>query len=849
MKKKRQKTPLVHLTGKLARVMNPHLAQQRYMWGALVLLLATTVYWSLLGANLHSTNADQLIDGYLFADKQSFGGAQFPGAHSMLVKWPIFWMVGALGANGWPLVGATVVVSVGTISGLAWLLSRIERRPFVLGTWFLALASVLLLVPLQPYNGGILPVQLAMLTTRNIEYILYIAGVVLILRAHNWRTPRFAAGVGLLGLLAASDKLFIGLGLGGAILMTAYGWLRHDRTITRTSYRLIMANGLVTVIAFGVQAGLTLAGLITKTSGADASPYPLVQTPRELLFGMYYAATGVLTNFGANPSFDALVMRDTVSVGLRRLLTVTGSGYIINGLLLIGIVSGVLHIVSRTPKQRSKKTTRYPVATLLSLMLVCSALVATALFVVTKHYHVVDARYLTIWLFAGFIAAATTVRTMKIKRDKTSIIGVVLLIALPLSAWGSWQVFSAQHAAYTTVTQRDLAVIRTLDEQKIDILVGDYWRVVPIRAASKRPLTVVPLGDCTNFRDTLTSTSWQKGLSHKPVAYLLSLEKSLTDFPACDQASVVARFGSPSRTITVAGDTEKPSELILLYENGFYHSVKPPTIAPLDSKPPYTCGAKSVMQIVAHPDDDLLFFNPDMLHEIRAKNCVQTIFLTAGDSGNGPDYWRERQDGIRAAYSQMLGAGPDWKNDLNFRFKSGQKLQLSTPPDNPYVTLAFLNLPDGSPRGSGFDFSAHQSLQKLLNGEIERIKTINSDDAYTSAELLHALDELFTYYKPTEVRTFAIAEPDHSDHQATGHFVRAAWEQSTAQGQTTAQLQTYLGYPIYEYDENVSGDDLTDKEAAFYSYGNHDHATCNQNETCMLQTVYGTYLKRQYRIE
>ena len=59
------------------------------------------------------------------------------------------------------------------------------------------------------------------------------------------------------------------------------------------------------------------------------------------------------------------------------------------------------------------------------------------------------------------------------------------------------------------------------------------------------------------------------------------------------------------------------------------------------------CGT-SVMVVVAHQDDSLLFLSPDVLHDIQSGACVTTVYLTAGD-GSGAYLTREhrRERGIR----------------------------------------------------------------------------------------------------------------------------------------------------------------------------------------------------------
>ncbi|MFJ7207418.1 PIG-L family deacetylase, partial [Streptomyces sp. NPDC098789] len=87
------------------------------------------------------------------------------------------------------------------------------------------------------------------------------------------------------------------------------------------------------------------------------------------------------------------------------------------------------------------------------------------------------------------------------------------------------------------------------------------------------------------------------------------------------------------------------------------------------SVPPSTT-AGSVLQIVAHPDDDLFFMNPDLSRSLLSGRKVTTTYLTSGEADGkneavGPSfndpaqpadrahYAEARQNGIRSAYAQM----------------------------------------------------------------------------------------------------------------------------------------------------------------------------------------------------
>src|SRR5258705_4526894 len=59
------------------------------------------------------------------------------------------------------------------------------------------------------------------------------------------------------------------------------------------------------------------------------------------------------------------------------------------------------------------------------------------------------------------------------------------------------------------------------------------------------------------------------------------------------------------------------------------------------ASPPLGCSA-SEMYFVAHEDDSLLFQSPALLRDIQSGHCVQSVFLTAGDAGEGQSYWGAR---------------------------------------------------------------------------------------------------------------------------------------------------------------------------------------------------------------
>ena len=68
-----------------------------------------------------------------------------------------------------------------------------------------------------------------------------------------------------------------------------------------------------------------------------------------------------------------------------------------------------------------------------------------------------------------------------------------------------------------------------------------------------------------------------------------------------------------------------------------------------------TCPGGRTMVIVAHQDDDIIFFGTDVIADLKANRCVRTIFVTAGNAGGTNGYWGSREIGAVRAHAKMLG--------------------------------------------------------------------------------------------------------------------------------------------------------------------------------------------------
>ncbi|MBC7546796.1 PIG-L family deacetylase [Candidatus Saccharibacteria bacterium] len=848
--------PPIVLPPVLVRITAHRSFKNGYALLSVVLLSMVAAFVGYQGALVQQSNADQIVNPYLFENSHVMHGAQYPSQHTFLLKWPLFFIIHLFHSSNASYRAMTVAVMLVTIGSMALLLRRIERRPLVFGTLCLALASTLLLIPAQPYVGGILPTNMAMVATRNIEYIVFILSIVLLTWPERKQFWRYAAGATLLGLLIVSDQLFLSLSIGASLVALIAYAVRN-----RTAYIAATARWFGGSILAALLSGLIIVGLkSTHVVGivTVAAPFGLVTNLKTVLVGIIYAIAGLFTNFGANPAYDATQITQVPSAVLHRLLSVGGPAYVVNISILLACNYAVGQILLRAFLAKSPKA-KPPKAVFLAAMLAWTALASIALYVVSNHYYAVDSRYMTIIWFAGFICLAVMLRSKRLLANRVLVCGVILMGSIGIGVYVASQTSQSQQAAYQQINSRNHRIIQVLTSRKMPVLVGDYWRVLPIRQQSRRPVTIQPLATCTQLRTVLVSQVWRQNIDTKPFAYLLSLDKSLTDFPQCSITQVVTAYGTPNESVLIAGTLSKPTELLLFFDK----SKKPNATEPIDTAtilpiaasalPGTDCRNATTMNFVAHEDDDILFMNPDITVDLQSGRCVRTVYVTAGDSGYGAAYLASREQGSQAAYATLLHSQNDWLQRI-VRLPRGEYVRVSTLKDHPEVSLIFMRLPDGGLDGGGFAKTKHQSLNRLETGRIANISSVDQQSGYTKSGLESALAEIMALYNPAEIRTQSSAQGnilrDHSDHGSVGRFVTLAhdvYQQQIFDNLVSIPITYYVGYPIRESPTNVDGPLYTEKLAAFLAYAQYDAGVCQTVEACNNTPTYGSYLQRQYQ--
>jgi len=268
------------------------------------------------------------------------------------------------------------------------------------------------------------------------------------------------------------------------------------------------------------------------------------------------------------------------------------------------------------------------------------------------------------------------------------------------------------------------------------------------------------------------------------------------------------------------------------------------------------CTGRTILQVVAHADDDLAFINPDVQTAIAAGKCIRTVYLTAADHGWGIEYVEEREAGIRAAYSEMLGVDMSTWQSRTVVLSTGEHIQVyDSPGEIPTAVAIFLRLPDGDLDGQGFETTNYSSLKKLLADPRLEMNTLDNKTSYTRQSLIKVLARFIAIYQPIEVRTLGDSEVDivgdHSDHIATGELTTVALKQyrRVYHDTTKIPLTKYIGYPIAGRQPNLPPAVEERKANVFFTYAQYDYNVCKTMEQCQASgSSYAKYVSRRYTL-
>jgi LmbE family N-acetylglucosaminyl deacetylase len=282
-------------------------------------------------------------------------------------------------------------------------------------------------------------------------------------------------------------------------------------------------------------------------------------------------------------------------------------------------------------------------------------------------------------------------------------------------------------------------------------------------------------------------------------------------------------------------------------------------------RPSQLVGRVAFLQVVAHPDDDLYFMNPDIADSVRTGGEVTTVVLTAAEAGGGAAFAAARQHGLRSAYARMAGAADDapWRRSV--LVTRGGEAELCELEADARIRLVFLDISMGAYTGFTPDDQNHTLLAALFRGtETTRPVLQPSESAitggvYTRDQLVGTLTDLMDRFLPTVVRTMdpdperrgigpqerawltdSGVHTDNEDHTATAWFTYAALADHRARrGPSAVRLDSYVGYGNARWKHNLGGSSAREKLALLAVYGWADRRKCGDPVGCGDQTVAG----------
>ncbi|MEV5510431.1 PIG-L family deacetylase [Streptomyces orinoci] len=282
-------------------------------------------------------------------------------------------------------------------------------------------------------------------------------------------------------------------------------------------------------------------------------------------------------------------------------------------------------------------------------------------------------------------------------------------------------------------------------------------------------------------------------------------------------------------------------------------------------------GSPLLLQVMAHPDDDLFFMNPDASHIVQAGVPVVSVYVTAGEAvgqnwikgmpkppkHDKAAYSSSRHQGLRQAYAEMIGKD---------RFASWNKSVLDLPGGvkaetnelvngDKRVRLIFLNLAM---------LSAHKTrmpdLWEKPGAQMQSLIATGSPctevSHYRHSTLVDVLAGIMDRYKPTVVHTmdpdpdFQVHDAthpkdndygacsDHRDHTPTALFTWKALSQwvhdaTERDGHPPRFVTTaFRGYYNQRWPHNLPAEIVEDKHKLVEAYGGDPHWSCGNTAGC-----------------
>ncbi|ANW21880.1 LmbE family protein [Streptomyces clavuligerus] len=305
-----------------------------------------------------------------------------------------------------------------------------------------------------------------------------------------------------------------------------------------------------------------------------------------------------------------------------------------------------------------------------------------------------------------------------------------------------------------------------------------------------------------------------------------------------------------------------------------------PAADPAPGMPIASSRRAQLMQILAHPDDDLYFMNPDTQRMLDSGTPLVCVYVSAGEHTGknrvpggqepAPDtraYSSARHQGLRQAYASLLGLDKftEWTRGVT-ALRRDRLAEINTLTNgHRRVELIFLNLPMHTRR-------RWMALPSLWHDRAVEVQTVIAEGSplrktvpYAYDELIDVLVGLMEQYRPTVIQTLD-PDPDiqhsdertrrldseqrgysdHGDHTAVACFSWAAMVRWVARatedgGQVPGfVVNAFRGYYNRHWPKNLPPRVLQEKAAHLVPYGGDPGWQCGNDAGCGDYSVGGT---------
>lgn len=511
-------------------------------WISLAILGVVGTYTSYKTAITNFYNADAVVDTLIFPNFHQLNNVYVPAQHTFLLKWPFFLLQHLFPITKTNYVILTLFFAIVAYFGIILFIARLihNRRASTIVTLLFA-GIILLEFPIAHWLYA--PVNLAMTTTRNIEYVVFF-GVLYFLFAGIRRWWHFAIAVTLMALLCVSDQLFIFTSIGAALLLALGG----IHKLYRWQYWWV-SGGILLGAALG-KVALPFVAHFVHISGLH-DPVHIVTDPHILRHVAFINFKNIFVDFGVNITEPQPLL-----------------SWLLRGLNAIVLLSGIclsIYTLWRFIRGRLASKAEHIAAFLV--------LYVGAIFTLSILTGQAGERYIYILVPTSLLLIGIYFSQRITALPKNYYVGTLCLLAL-LLAGGATAATHNQQTAIAYSEQRvgipNEKIVRLLATHHTSILLGNYWNVVPAAAISQnslqRPIIPVPVNNCVTAMNYLVRSDWYRPHKADYSAFLLA-DAHGKEIGDCSETQLIKLFGAPRNKEVLQRDAKgNPTTQLWIYD-------------------------------------------------------------------------------------------------------------------------------------------------------------------------------------------------------------------------------------------------------------------------------------------